>query len=177
MSDAANIVGRIIRSFGAFLIWAVLALGAGASEPQIHDRASNGDFTGIALVTDDLNWFEQFSRPETPQIHGQDRFVPGETGAIAVVFSNAAAKGGQVLVQCALSFTDVDGSTRDLPPGTCYEGPAYPPDVLYPSLLDLRFTISEEDPAGLVGFTIGLTDVNSGRSVELEVSFYQGAAE
>jgi hypothetical protein len=150
---------------------------ATAADPHIQDKASDGVFTGLALVTKTLDWYDQFKKPETPHIEGKSRFASGETGAIATLFSNAQVKNDRVLIECEIKSFGPDGSTHSQPSGVCYDGPAQPPNTLYASLLDLRFKIGDDDPVGLAGFEILMRDLNSGRSVKLKVSFLQGSAQ
>lgn len=153
------------------------AIAAEPAEPQARDKASDGAFTGLAFVTGDLKWFEQFQRPEAPTINGKNHFSPGESGAIATLFSNAKSTNGRVRVACEITAFDPDGTSRSFPPGMCYDGPAFPPNTLYPSLMDINFTITKEDTYGLAGFKILMRDLNADKSVQLQVSFIQGETQ
>lgn len=137
------------------------------------DKDSDGAFTGIALITDDPRWYDLFAQPETPNISGKDEFAPGDRGALALVFSNAEAKDGAVRVTCDVTAIDPSGSKLIVDDGPCYEGPYNGDNILHPVLLDLQFEIGPDDPAGRAGFEITLTDVHSGREVQLAVDFTQ----
>lgn len=158
------------------VIASLVCASALAAEPRSTDKASSGAFTGIALVTDDPNWFELFRRPETPEISGKDSFRPGERGVIAVLFSNAEPENGRVAVSCEITAYEPDGTSSRYAPGPCYDGPALPDNVLYPTALDLQFTVGPNDQNGLAGFRIVLRDLNGGQSVALDVSFMQDTA-
>lgn len=147
-----------------------------AQEANPSDKKSDGQFTGIALVTNDPNWYEQFNRPETPSLAQIDRLLPGERGVIATLFSNPTVQNGRAKIECTIIAKDADGSSKSFPTGICYEGPARPPNVLYPSLLDLQFEVTESDPFGLAGFDIHMQDAYSDREVLLSVTFLQGRA-
>jgi hypothetical protein len=176
MQRLAKVVRGLITSGGIGLVF-LFAFSAVGAEPQTSDKASNGRFTGIALVTSDLDWFDKFQRPETPQIKGKSSFGPGESGAIVTLFSNAEVRNGRVRVECQITAFQPEKERRTYPPGPCYDGPARPDNVLYPSLLDLRFSMGEDEPAGISGFDIVMRDLHSGRSVKLRVSFLQGQTQ
>ena len=141
------------------------------------DKKSDGQFTGIALITDDPGWYESFQRPETPRITGRDHFGPGESGVLAVIFSNATPRQGMLKVTCAITAFDPKGSHALAVSQPCYEGPFAGPNILHPAQLDLRFKIGPDDPAGQAGFKITLHDAYSGREVHLAVSFAQGSGQ
>jgi hypothetical protein len=141
------------------------------------DKKSDGQFTGIALITDDPGWYERFQRPETPQITGRDRFGPGESGALAVIFSNATPRQGMVKITCEVTAFDPKGSHALAVSKPCYEGPFAGPNILHPAQLDLRFKMGPDEPAGQAGFKITLHDAYSGREVHLTVSFTQVAGQ
>jgi hypothetical protein len=154
---------------------ALLASTAGVLA-QGADKQSDGRFTGYAAITDDLKWYDRFQRPETPAIHGQDLFKPGDRGSLVILFSNAEPRQGAVKVECDIVSFDPKGSSKVVDAGTCYEGPYHGDNIFHPALLDLQFEIGENDPAGAAGFNVTLRDVNSGRSVDLSVAFKQGKA-
>ena len=157
----------------------VIILGAAATQSLADsaDKGSDGDFTGIALITDDAAWHRQFQQAQTPQISGQDHFGPGDRGTLALIFSNAEPRQGIVRIACDVTAYDPGGERMIVASGPCYEGPYAGPNILHPTLLDLTFTIGADDPPGEAGFKITLHDENSGRSVNLDVSFTQGAGE
>ena len=137
------------------------------------DKQSDGDFTGIAMLTDDPKWYEQFQKPETPEISGQSEFGPGEKGSLAIIFSNAEPRGGVVRVMCDITAFDPEGSRVVVESEPCYEGPYAGPNILHPALLTLNFGIGPDEPAGRGGFAITLRDAHSGRQVDLHVAFTQ----
>lgn len=166
---------------GGRLAWLGMGLAALlASSPALAqsgmDKDSDGAFTGIAIVTDDLKWFKLFESPKTPQISGQDVFRPNDRGALALIFSNAEAKRGVVRIECDVTAFDAKGSNRIVDGAACYEGPAYPDNVLVPALLDIQFEIEDTDPAGPAGFKVVMRDMHSGREVQLKVGFDQDTA-
>lgn len=140
------------------------------------DKASDGAFTGIALITDDPNWHQLFQRPETPHISGVDRLAGGERGTLAIIFSNAEPRDGMVSIVCDVTVFDPAGSRLIVDSGPCYDGPYAGPNILHPTLLDLSFGIGEDEPEGKAGFKVTLRDAHSGREVDLEVGFTQGGA-
>jgi len=166
--------------FAGVLALALVLPGIGAvalAQSSGSDKQSNGTFTGIALITGDLSWYELFRRRETPHIRGQDHFKPGERGALAIIFSNPKPHEGVVRVICDVTAFDPQGSQLVVDSGPCYEGPYLGPNILHPALLDLQFEIGANDPSGRAGFEIALRDGHSGRQVDLAVSFTQGAGE
>jgi len=150
------------------------AAGAQSSGPVTSDKGSDGTFTAIALITDDLAWHEKFRQPQTPQIDGRGHFAPGQRGALALIFSNAEPRQGKVKIACDVTAFDPAGSRVLVKAGPCYDGPFAGPNLLHPTGLDLHFTIAPDDPQGLAGFRVTLRDLHSGRAVDLEVSFTQG---
>lgn len=175
MSNAT--LNRIWVPIGALLVVVAFALFSPVlAQPVTQDKKSNGQFVGIALVTDNAQWYRLFERPEPPHINGKSSFKPGESGAIAVIFAGAENRNGRVTVECSVTAIGVDGKRKKFPAGICYDGPARPPGILYPSLLDLRFTIAAQDPRGISTFEIGLRDKVSGRGVTLKVSLMQDTA-
>ena len=154
----------------------LLVLTAGAMAQSSSDKASDGDFTGIAMLTDDANWHEQFERPETPQISGIDRVAAGGSGTLALLFSNAEPRDGVVRILCDVTAFDPSGTQPVIKAGPCYEGPFGGPNVLHPTLLDLTFGIGKDEAEGQAGFEVTLHDAHSGRSVDLTVTFTQGGA-
>jgi len=167
----------ILRSLVAFVLAVSLGNAASAQSSLSTDKRSDGAFTGIALITDDLSWYELFQRPEPPRISGEDQFGPGERGSLAIIFSNAEPNGGTVRVECDIRAFDPKGSRIVIESGLCYEGPYGGDNVLHPALLDIQFEIAPDDPAGQAGFEITLRDANSTRMVTLTVEFTQRTGE
>lgn len=157
-----------------------LVLAAGMSGPLLaqqdagFDKDSDGQFTGLAIITDDAKWYEQFARPETPQITGKSSFGPGEAGALALLFSNAKPQDGAAEIRCDITAFDPEGSRQIANGDVCYKGPYLGPNILHPTLVDLRFAMGQDEPEGKAGFKITMRDVHSGRTVDLNVSFTQG---
>lgn len=141
------------------------------------DKASDGQFTGLLLVTDDLDWYDMFQRPEPPSFEGKQHFSPGEKGSLAIIFSNAEPRDGVVRVLCDITAHDPEGSRQVADDQLCYEGPFYGPNILHPALLDLRFEIGDDEPAGQAGFSVTLQDAYSDRAVDLEIAFTQGPSQ
>lgn len=166
---------RIVPAL-AFVL-GMMAMPAVAQGPDTGiDKASDGDFTGILLVTDDIDWYAMFQRPEPPQFVSKPHFGPGERGALAIIFSNAEAVQGGVEVMCDITAHDPEGSRPVAVDRPCYEGPFFGPNILHPALVDLQFAIGDDEPAGQAGFTVILRDAHSSRQVTLDVSFTQGPA-
>lgn len=170
-----------LRPLIRFLICGLLISANGEAWAQPFERSadkqSDGRFTGLAFITDDIVWYEQFQRPEVPEISVRDRFTAGEQGALAIIFSNAEPRNGVVRVTCSITSYDPEGSRLLVDAGLCYEGPFAGPNILHPSLLELKFEVGPEDLPGRSGFQITLRDAHSGRKVNLEVSFmYEGAS-
>lgn len=177
MMNNALSVFRVLPIILAALFFVTSTFGVSfAEEARPTDKRSDGEFTGIAMLTDDVRWYEQFSRPEVPNISGISHVGPGQRAAIALLFSNAKARNGIVKVLCTITATEPNGDETSFPTGTCYEGPARPANVLYPSLLDLQFSGGEDDETGVAKFDIALEDAHSKRKVVLTVSFTQGAS-
>lgn len=161
---------------GAIVLLATLAASA-QSPDRGMDKASDGAFTGLLLVTDNLDWYDMFQRPEPPSFEAKEHFVPGEKGALAIIFSNAEPSDGVVRVMCDISTYNPDGRQQVVDNQLCYEGPFYGPNILHPALLDLKFEMADDEPAGEAGFSVTLRDTNSGRSVDLDIAFTQGPAQ
>ncbi len=165
---------RPMRAALGGLVLALLVSGAAlAQSPGGTDKQSDGRFTAIAIVTDNLAWHDLFRRPEPPQISGKSRFGPGDPGAVAIVFSNATPREGNVRVECDVTAFDPAGSSVVVDSGVCYEGQYYGDDVLHPVPLDLQFAVGPNDLSGRAGFEVTLRDVYASRSVELNVDFMQ----
>ena len=76
--------GMVWRASVRWLVTMLFAAMAGSALAQPidgHDKQSDGRFTGIAMITDDLDWYDRFQRPEPPEISGRDRFEAGEAGS------------------------------------------------------------------------------------------------
>lgn len=163
----------------AIALAVLLALGgAGAAFSQAADtgmdKQSDGRFTGIAVVTDNIDWYDMFQRPEPPQFDGKSHYGPGEQGSLAIIFSNPEPRDGVVRVLCDITARDPAGARQVAADAVCYEGPYLGPNILHPALLDLRFETGDDEPAGQAGFSVELRDAHSGRAVTLDVSFTQG---
>jgi hypothetical protein len=163
---------RIVRC-GMAAVVAFLGWTAGGLAQDGSDQQNDGSFTGIAIVTSDTTWWELFQRPETPHIQGKDSFAVGDRGAVAIIISNAEPRSGKIRVECDITAFDPKGRSVIVQSGACYNGPFGGVGVLHPTMLDLQFEITDEDPAGRAGFEIVLRDVYSGRKVELNVAFEQ----
>lgn len=146
-----------------------------AQQDTGFDKDSDGQFTGLAIITDDAKWYEMFSRPEVPQISGKSSFGPGEAGSLALIFSNAEPHDGTAEIRCDITAFDPEGSRQIANDDVCYKGPYSGPNILHPTLIDLRFAMGQDEPAGKAGFKIRMRDAHSGRAVDLNVSFTQGA--
>ena len=70
------LVGRRIAALLPVLL--LLCVPALAQEDRGLDKASDGQFTGLLVVTDDLDWYDMFARPEVPQFSGKSHFMPGD---------------------------------------------------------------------------------------------------
>jgi hypothetical protein len=170
------------RGVAGLFVLALLAMLGGSAVAESGnagsaDKQSDGAFTGLAMLTDDPEWYTQFQRPETPQINGRDHFDAGELGVLAILFSNAEPRDGVVKVMCDITSFDPDGSQLVVDSGPCYEGPYNGPNILHPALLTLNFRIGPDEPAGRAGFEITLRDAYSGRAVDLAVAFTQGTIQ
>lgn len=166
----------VARCLAGLVFLASLGMSAiAAAQPDAaFDKRSNGRFTGQAFVTDNLDWYEMFSRPEVPRVNMKSQFAPGESGSLGIIFSNAEAREGTVRVECDVTALDPEGSRVVVSAGVCYEGPYFGDNILHPALLDLRFRIGADDPPGKSGFKVTLRDAHSRRSVNLQVTFMQG---
>ena len=158
----------------ALALVALLGSTMGAAAQSSTDKQSDGQFTGIALITSNLRWYELFERPEPPRITGVDHLKAGEHGALAIIFSNAEPRNETVRVECDVTAFDPGGSSPVVKSGVCYEGPYHGDNVLHPALLDLQFAMGANDPPGRAGFKITLRDAYSSRKVKLNVVFTQG---
>ena len=163
----------------AIALAGLLALGSAhtalAQAPDTGmDKQSDGRFTGIAVVTDNVDWYEMFQRPEPPQFDGKGHYGPGDRGSLAIIFSNPEPRNGVVRVLCDIVARDPAETRRVASEAVCYEGPYLGPNILHPALLDLRFEMGADEPAGQAGFSVTLNDAYSGRAVTLDVSFTQG---
>jgi len=176
-SAIAVIVKRFRLITIACILFPLFAMQATAQQARPSDKQSDGQFTGIALVTNDPVWYEQFNRPETPSLAQITSVAVGERGVIATLFSNPTLKNGNAKVECSLSVTQPDGTSQNLPSGICYEGPARPANVLYPSLMDIQFEVTATDPVGFVTFNINMKDAYSDKAVTLTVTFLQGGVK
>lgn len=164
----------------AMALLAVLGCASGAVSQTTDggiDKASDGAFTGLLLVTDNVDWYDMFQRPEPPSFEAKEHFGPGEPGSLAIIFSNAEPRDGQVRVLCDIIAHDPEGTREVATNQVCYEGPFFGPNILHPALLDLRFEMGGDEPAGRAGFSVALRDAYSGRAVDLEISFTQGAGQ
>lgn len=162
-----------------FALWFLLGSTAAFAQPADGgiDKASDGQFTGLLLVTDNLGWYEMFLRPEPPSFEAKAHFGPGEKGSLAIIFSNAEPRDGVVRVLCDITAHDPDGSRQVANDQLCYEGPFFGPNILHPALLDLRFEIGDDEPSGQSGFSVTLLDAYSDRTVDLGIAFTQGAGQ
>ena len=167
------LVGRRIAALLPVLL--LLCVPALAQEDRGLDKASDGQFTGLLVVTDDLDWYDMFARPEVPQFSGKSHFMPGDWGSLAIIFSNAEAIDGQAEIRCDIEAFDPTGTKQVARDDVCYAGPYRGPNILHPTLVDLRFGITADDPPGPAGFKVTLRDANSDRELALEVGFTQGA--
>lgn len=166
------LLGRLLSALILMVGMTGLSL---AQEDTGFDKDSDGQFTGLALITDDAKWYELFSRPEPPQISGKSSFGPGEEGSLALIFSNAEPKNGMAEIRCDITAFDPEGSRQVANDNICYKGPYHGRNILHPTLVDLRFAMGQDEPEGKAGFKITMRDVHSGRAVDLNVSFTQRA--
>ena len=175
-----NTYYRVAAGLLVFAVWAILGVGVSLGQSangSSADKRSDGRFTGIAMITDDLKWYRLFSRPETPRISGADHLPAGAEGVLALVFSNAEPRDGTVKVICDVASFDPDGSQVIVKSGLCYDGPYFGPNVLHPVQMDLTFGIASDEPEGKAGFKVKLRDAHSGRKVNLLVTFTQGGKQ
>jgi len=161
----------------AFIALLGTAVGAFAQSTGADDKQSDGRFTGIAFITDDPRWYELLRRPELPKFELKDSFGPGESGAVAIMFSNAEPRQGQARIECDVTAFDPTGSSLVVDSGVCYEGPYHGDNILHAALLDLQFEMGPDEPSGRSGFEITLRDAHAGRSVKLNIAFTQGSGE
>ncbi len=175
---AAKGLRMVARTLCAVMLLAFASAPGLAAEPAetpiSYDKKSDGDFTGVVVVTDRLDWFETWKTSGQADLTARDRFAVGESGAVAIGFSGAEETGGRFRVACSAVVIDVTGEEKTLGSSLCYDGPSMAPDVLIPASLNLKFKISEKDVPGLVTLKIMLDDLHSGRKVAPVVYFFQG---
>lgn len=163
-----------MKRLSATICVLLLGLVSTALAQSDHDKQSDGRFTGLAFITEDVRWYEQFSQPEMPVIDGKNRFQPGERGALALIFSNAEPRNGEVRIECEILAIQPDGKRTSVgDPKACYRGPYFGDNILHPTLVDLQFEVAEGDPSGQAGFQITMRDAHSGRKLTLNVAYQQ----
>ena len=162
----------MIRLFrlAAFVLLPLLASPASAQTlmPRADDRAMEGDFSVLALITADPDWERQWAGSTPPAFTTTDHLGPGKEGAILVFFSGATLVEGKARLTCDLTIHSPEGRESH-PPHTCYEG-ELPGDRfnIYLTWLDIDLGFDPKMPPTTVEFEIGVTDEHG--SVRLPVT-------
>lgn len=140
---------------------------------QTSAQASSGGFMVVASIVTDADWREKWNTPpETaPKFHGPGKMKPGEKAWLLTFFSGARLKDGVAKLKCDVTITDPDGEVQRHPAQLCFEGRTPGAEgSLFLTGLEIGFEVSPKDLDGITTFEIGVTDMQRGLRVPVEVS-------
>ncbi len=133
-----------------------------------------GNFGVSALITIDPDWMEKWNTPPEviPEFKGTDVLTFGQRAYLLTFFSGASAPNGKLHLTCDLTLTSVSGEVKEYPPQTCAraDNATIMPGQIYMTLMDISFAPDETYSNGTLGFTIGITDENTGVRVPVSIS-------
>ncbi len=143
--------------------------------PDTDSRKSVDGFSGMLLVTPDMNWREKWDTPPevVPHFAEADKVVRGERLAILIFFSNPQVVDGLVDTIVDLKVARPDGTFAGETVGSpCYSGslPGNPANVLLCES-SLLYSADPEDPAGRWTVEVLLKDRKRGVSIPLRTAF------
>lgn len=164
----------IIWAFGLALGAMPLGAFAQTSAPKGSDTATRDGFYAAALIVKDEDWRDKWNTgPSTvPSFKSGSRLAPGDYGALLTFYSGAKPKNGQVAIACDLIIHYADGSKKEYPANPCGEEAVdKKDDNLRLTRLEIELRPGEDDPAGIVRFDIGVTDLNADIRLPLSVAF------
>ena len=163
-----------------YLLLLLLALSAPATlaqesrpDTQGHDQYREPGFVALAFLISDSTFFQQWQRPEPPQIREDTRYVRGELAYPILIFqTDAVDDEGNANLSYDLSVTKPDGTPYNGSPFTgilAWEGAPTPAYSL--ALGQAHIFVEEDDPVGV--YTVGITvhDNVRGKSFPLALSF------
>src|SRR5689334_17740801 len=105
----------------AFALTLTAQRGVAAAEATPTDRASSGDFSVFALITDDADWLEKWQTSEqtAPEYHPVGVLHVGEKGQVLTLFTGATGKNGSAELSCQVRLTEGNGKVTEFPAQTC----------------------------------------------------------
>lgn len=142
--------------------------------PKEKDTATRNGFYAAALIVKDPDWREKWNTEpsQIPQFTTGSRLQPGEFGALLTFFSGATPKQGRIAISCDLAIHYADGTQKQFPAKPCAEDVvAEADDNLRMTRLEIELRPGTNDPAGIVRFDIGITDLNASVRLPLSVAF------
>lgn len=161
--------------FGGAAIVLTLALQAVAhaqTNLSPASRASDGNFSAFALITEDKDWQKKWNTPTShiPKFGTTDGLSSGEKGTLLILFSGVKPRDGRLQALCSIDIRKPDGSQQKTPEHVCYDELALGQEknvLLANSRVEI--VVEPTDAAGIYQFAVQVGDAFSPQKVKLEV--------
>jgi hypothetical protein len=145
----------------------------GKAVPNTDNKKTINGFGAQLLITDNLDFYDDWEEPETPHISIAKTVTIGETVIPLVIFVNPHKDDDNCInVTCDVTITQPDGTiAQELPNIPCgsgvFEAPQY---NLQLSQSELRWSAENNDPPGEWNFTAIVKDHNRGIEIPLSTT-------
>jgi len=141
--------------------------------PDTENRKTKDDFGAELLITDNINFYEDWKKPETPNIAIAGRAQIGKTVIPLVIYVNPKLdEKKNIDVTCDFTIIRPDGSiAQEIPDVPCGSGEVNVPQYnLLLSRSELRWSADKGDPTGKWKFNVTVKDNNRGIKIPLTTS-------
>lgn len=145
----------------------------GAPIPDTKNQKSKDGFGVELFLTDNVNFYDDWKRPETPRISIAKTAQIGTPIIPLVIYVNPKPDENKIInVTCDVTIIRPDGSVaQEIPSILCgtgvFEAPQY---NLQLSQTEIRWSVDEGDPVGTWTFNVIVKDNNRGIKIPLTTS-------
>jgi hypothetical protein len=168
-----GLIAILSSAYGTEDVW----LGPDRSKwPDTDFRKTKNDFSGVLLVTPDLDWRQKWNAPPDtiPRFREAKTVKVGEQLAVLTFFVNPKADvDGNVNVNCGIKVTRPNGTVsvneRNIP---CMRGPLRgDPNHIRLSPAVIQFIGEKKDPLGKWVVEVDIEDANRSTTLRLQTHF------
>lgn len=141
--------------------------------PDSENKKTKDGFGAQLLITDNLDFYEDWKKPEMPRISVAKTMAIGEMVIPLVIYVNPKKNGdGRIDVTCDFMIVRPDGSiAQEIPNVPCGSGEFKAPQYnLQLSQSELRWSADKGDPVGEWKFKVTIKDNNRGVEIPLATS-------
>jgi len=103
--------------------------------------------------------------------HSTNTLYAGQSGTVALLFSNPKLKNGRARLSCDVVVRDAaTGSVSRISPQVCFDGPIKRPGAAYLTSVTVKLSEDARSRRGLIRIDAGVTDLNTGVRVPVSLA-------